>query len=64
MVDSAPLQILSEEFSVNLFMQSSTKRERDLKVKEAVKMGYSQQQIATVLGISQPAVSLIVKKVG
>ena len=63
-VSSVPIQILSEEFLVNLFTKSSTKRERDLKVKEAVKMGYSQQQIATVLGISQPAVSLIVKKVG
>ena len=30
---------------------------------EIVKMGYSQQQIATVLGISQPAISLIVKKI-
>ena len=29
---------------------------------EALKTGYSQQQVATVLGLSQPAVSLIVKK--
>jgi len=63
-ISSVPTQTLSEEFLVNLFTQCSTKQERDLKVKEAVKMGYSQQQIATVLGISQPAVSLIVKKTG
>ena len=62
-ISSVPAQVLSEEFLVNLFMQCPTKQARDLKVKKAVKIGYSQQQIATVLGISQPAVSLIVKKV-
>jgi len=64
LISSVPVQTLSEEFLVKLFMKCPTKQERDLKVKEAVKMGYSQQQIATVLGISQPAVSLIIKKVG
>ncbi len=63
-VSSVPTQTLSKEFLTNLFTKSSSKQERDLKIKEAIKMGYSQQQIATVLGISQPAVSLIVRKVG
>lgn len=62
-VSSIPTQTLSKEFLVTLFAQCYTKQERDLKVKETVKMGYSQQEVAKVIGISQPAVSLIVKKV-
>lgn len=63
-VSSVPPKRLSEARLVNLFVRCSSKYERDQKVKKAVEMGYSQQRIATVLGISQPAVSLIVKKIG
>ena len=41
----------------NLQIMKST-----LRSMEALKIGYSQQQVATVLGLSQSAVCLIVKK--
>lgn len=63
-VSSVPAQTLSKDFLTALFAQDQTKRERDLKVKETTEMGYSQQEIAEEIGISQPAVSLIVKKIG
>ncbi len=63
-VSSIPVQTLSKGFLTALFVQYQTKQERDLKVKEATAMGYSQQEIARVIGISQPAVSLIIKKIG
>jgi len=62
-VSSVPTQTLSKKFLVKLFAKYSSKQELNLKIKKAVTMGYSQQEIAKVIGISQPAVSLIVKKI-
>ena len=61
-VSSVPAKTLSEEHLATLLAQYASKQERNRKIMEALKTGYSQQQIATVLGLSQPAVSLIVKK--
>ena len=38
------------------------KRERDKKIVKAYSLGYSQQMIAEVIGISQQAVAKIVKR--
>ncbi|MEA3523330.1 MAG: transposase [Campylobacterota bacterium] len=45
-----------------LFKNFETKIQRNEKVKEASKLGYSQSQIATVLRLSQPAIANILKK--
>ena len=59
---SAPAKTLSKKDLTDLFADTDTKQERDKKVMKAIEKGYSQQMIAEVLGISQPAVSLIVRK--
>ena len=61
-VSSVPAKTLSEEHLATLLAHYASKQERNRKIMEALKIGYSQQQVATVLGLSQPAVSLIVKK--
>jgi len=49
-----PLQKLLKNFK--------SKIERNIKIKEAIKLGYSQSQIANVLELSQPAIVSILKK--
>ena len=61
-VSSVPAKTLSEEHLATLLAHYASKQERNRKIMEALKIGYSQQQIAALLGLSQPAVSLIVKK--
>ncbi|PHR54703.1 MAG: hypothetical protein COA44_12505 [Arcobacter sp.] len=39
-----------------------TKKERNIKIKESIVLGYSQSQVAKVLGLSQPAIASILKK--
>lgn len=58
--------IKNKELSVKeldkLFKQVNNKNERNIKIKEAIKIGYSQHKIAKYLGLSQPAISSVLKK--
>ena len=60
----APLN--KKELPVNqlhkLLDNYETKIERNRKIKDAIALGYSQSQIAKVLGLSQPAITSILKK--
>jgi len=60
----APL--IKEEPSLEVLQQIlnefSSKPERNEKIKVAISQGYSQSQIAKVLGLSQPAITNILKK--
>jgi len=61
-VTAVPETNLSNEALSELFSRCVTREDRNRKVLEAIKAGYSQRAIADVLQISQPAVSQIVKK--
>ncbi len=53
-----------EEDLKTLFREITEKKDRNSKIVEAYKEGYSQHMIAKVLGISQPAVFGIIKRNG
>ena len=55
---------LSKDLLQAVFSEGLSREERNIKVLETLQKGYSQQDIAAVLGISQPAVSQIIKKLG
>ena len=45
-----------------LFQNVSTKSERNVEILEAIELGYSQNQIAKVLGVTQGTMSHILRQ--
>ena len=54
--------IKDKERLIKFFEDTTNKQERNKKIIEAYKQGYSQYIIAKIIGISQPAVNKIVKR--
>ena len=55
---------IDKEKLINLFDKITNNQERNKNILKAYKQGYSQYMIAKTIGISQPAVNAIIKRVG